>query len=127
MAGFVRLERLGGVIPKTVTARPRAGNPTPRAVETPSGLLNASTQVGGAVGLAVLVTIASRRAGHLSATGSDPLTAQLGGTHLAFFVGGVLIALAAVEAAVFIGRLRPAELPPMVVLEEHEDVRVTAR
>ncbi len=41
MAGFIRLERLGGVIPKTVTRRPRAGNPTPRTVETPSGLLNA--------------------------------------------------------------------------------------
>lgn len=41
MASFVRLERLGGVIPKTVTARPRAGNPTPRTVETASGLLNA--------------------------------------------------------------------------------------
>lgn len=41
MAGFLPLERLGGVIPKTVTARPRAGNPTPRTVETPSGLLNA--------------------------------------------------------------------------------------
>src|SRR2546421_5289354 len=41
MAGFVRLERLGGVIPKTVTFRPRAGNPTPRTVETASGLLNA--------------------------------------------------------------------------------------
>jgi dihydroorotate dehydrogenase (NAD+) catalytic subunit len=41
MAPFVRLERLGGVIPKTVTARPRAGNATPRTVETASGLLNA--------------------------------------------------------------------------------------
>ncbi len=41
MAGFIRLNRLGGVIPKTVTLRPRAGNPTPRTVETPSGLLNA--------------------------------------------------------------------------------------
>ncbi len=41
MAGFVRLDRLGGVIPKTVTLRPRVGNPTPRTVETPSGLLNA--------------------------------------------------------------------------------------
>jgi dihydroorotate dehydrogenase (NAD+) catalytic subunit len=41
MAGFIRLERLGGVIPKTVTLRPRAGNPTPRTVETASGLLNA--------------------------------------------------------------------------------------
>jgi dihydroorotate dehydrogenase (NAD+) catalytic subunit len=41
MAGFLHLDRLGGVIPKTVTARPRAGNPTPRTVETASGLLNA--------------------------------------------------------------------------------------
>ncbi len=41
MAGFVRLDRLGGVIPKTVTLRPRVGSPTPRTVETPSGLLNA--------------------------------------------------------------------------------------
>lgn len=41
MAGFVRLDRLGGVIPKTVTLRPRAGNATPRTVETASGLLNA--------------------------------------------------------------------------------------
>jgi dihydroorotate dehydrogenase (NAD+) catalytic subunit len=41
MVPFVRVERLGGVIPKTVTFRPRAGNPTPRTVETPSGLLNA--------------------------------------------------------------------------------------
>lgn len=41
MAGFVRLERLGGVIPKTVTFRPRPGNATPRTVETASGLLNA--------------------------------------------------------------------------------------
>ncbi|WP_233578584.1 dihydroorotate dehydrogenase [Tautonia sociabilis] len=41
MAGFVPLARLGGVIPKTVTAKPRAGNPTPRTVETASGLLNA--------------------------------------------------------------------------------------
>jgi dihydroorotate dehydrogenase (NAD+) catalytic subunit len=41
MTPFVRVERLGGVIPKTVTFRPRAGNPTPRTVETASGLLNA--------------------------------------------------------------------------------------
>jgi len=40
MAGFVELSRLGGVIPKTVTRHPRAGNPTPRTVETAAGLLN---------------------------------------------------------------------------------------
>src|SRR5262245_55110308 len=41
MAGFVQLNSLGGVIPKTVTYRTRAGNATPRTVETASGLLNA--------------------------------------------------------------------------------------
>lgn len=40
MAAFVPFSRLGGVIPKTITPQPRAGNPPPRTVETPSGLLN---------------------------------------------------------------------------------------
>src|SRR5919199_3530027 len=41
MAGLVDLSRLGGVIPKTVTVHPRAGNRPPRTVETASGMLNA--------------------------------------------------------------------------------------
>ncbi|HLJ93776.1 MAG TPA: dihydroorotate dehydrogenase [Gemmataceae bacterium] len=41
MAGMVDFARLGGIIPKTVTRRPRAGNPPPRTVETPAGMLNA--------------------------------------------------------------------------------------
>lgn len=41
MAGFVDLGRLGGIIPKTITKEPRAGNPPPRTIETPSGMLNA--------------------------------------------------------------------------------------
>lgn len=40
-AGIVRLERLGGIVPKTVTLAPRAGNRPPRIVETASGMLNA--------------------------------------------------------------------------------------
>lgn len=32
--------RLGGIVTKTVTIRPRAGNPPRRIVETPSGMLN---------------------------------------------------------------------------------------
>ncbi len=32
--------RLGGVVTKTVTRAPRSGNPPPRIVETPSGMLN---------------------------------------------------------------------------------------
>src|SRR2546425_11592177 len=41
MAGVVDFARLGGIIPKTVTKVARAGNPPPRTVETPSGMLNA--------------------------------------------------------------------------------------
>jgi dihydroorotate dehydrogenase (NAD+) catalytic subunit len=41
MAGVVDFARLGGIIPKTVTRQPRAGNLPPRTVETPSGMLNA--------------------------------------------------------------------------------------
>jgi dihydroorotate dehydrogenase (NAD+) catalytic subunit len=41
MAAFVDFAKLGGVIPKTVTHAPRAGNKPPRTVETASGMLNA--------------------------------------------------------------------------------------
>src|SRR5437763_12971541 len=41
MAPLVDFAKLGGIIPKTVTAQPRAGNPPPRTIETPSGMLNA--------------------------------------------------------------------------------------
>ena len=40
MAGLVDLTRLGGVIPKTITRQPRAGNAPWRTVETASGMLN---------------------------------------------------------------------------------------
>jgi len=40
MAGMVDLRRLGGLVPKTVTAQPRPGNPPPRTVETAAGMLN---------------------------------------------------------------------------------------
>lgn len=39
-AAFIDFRRLGGIVPKTVTPRPRAGNPPPRTVETSCGLLN---------------------------------------------------------------------------------------
>jgi dihydroorotate dehydrogenase (NAD+) catalytic subunit len=41
MAGSVDFAMLGGIIPKTVTKQPRAGNKPPRTVETASGMLNA--------------------------------------------------------------------------------------
>jgi dihydroorotate dehydrogenase (NAD+) catalytic subunit len=41
MAGLVDFARLGGIIPKTVTQKPRIGNPPPRTHETAAGMLNA--------------------------------------------------------------------------------------
>src|SRR2546427_5180537 len=38
---FFDISLLGGVITKTLTLQPREGNPAPRVVETPSGMLNA--------------------------------------------------------------------------------------
>jgi len=40
MAAYVRYDRLGGIIPKTITPLPRVGNAPPRTVETASGMLN---------------------------------------------------------------------------------------
>lgn len=40
MKSFVQFDRLGGIIPKTVTPTARAGNAPPRTIETRSGLLN---------------------------------------------------------------------------------------
>ncbi len=37
---LIDLRRLGGVVTKTITVRPRAGNPPPRIQELPFGLLN---------------------------------------------------------------------------------------
>lgn len=40
-ADYVDLEQLGGFVTKGLSLKPRAGNPTPRIVETPGGMLNA--------------------------------------------------------------------------------------
>lgn len=40
MAGLVDMARLGGILPKTITLQPRAGNRPPRTIETAAGMLN---------------------------------------------------------------------------------------
>ncbi|MCM2357102.1 MAG: dihydroorotate dehydrogenase [Geobacteraceae bacterium] len=40
-AAYVNLEEIGAIITKGLSLLPRAGNPTPRIVETPGGMLNA--------------------------------------------------------------------------------------
>jgi dihydroorotate dehydrogenase (NAD+) catalytic subunit len=41
LVDWIDLSSLGAVVTKTVTRQPRAGNPSPRTCETPSGMLNA--------------------------------------------------------------------------------------
>jgi MFS family permease len=75
-----------------------------------SGIVNTSFMMGGALGLAVLASLAASRTSSLRADGEDLLTSLTGGYHLAFAVGAVFAATAAVLGAVLLrsGQAEPA-------------------
>jgi MFS family permease len=56
-----------------------------------SGLFNTSQQVGGALGLAILSTLATSRTTHLSHTGVGAASALTRGYHVAFLVGAAMM------------------------------------
>src|SRR5204863_7661863 len=64
-----------------------------------SGLVNTSFMMGGALGLAILASLAASRTSSLKADGEGPVAALTGGYHAAF-LGGALFALAAVALGV---------------------------
>jgi MFS family permease len=64
-----------------------------------SGFVNTTVQVGGAIGLAVLATLAANHSDGLIAAGESAAEALNSGYHLAFVVGAVLTALAVLVAA----------------------------
>src|SRR5215216_3032 len=64
-----------------------------------SGLVNTSAQVGGAVGLAVLATLATERTPGLMTDGEAAMSALNAGFHLAYVVGAAVLAAALVIAA----------------------------
>jgi MFS family permease len=71
-----------------------------------SGLVNTTQQVGGALGLAVLATLAASRTDAAIADGADSPAALTAGYHAGFGVAAILVAVgAAVAAAV----LRPED------------------
>jgi EmrB/QacA subfamily drug resistance transporter len=68
-----------------------------------SGLVNTTLQVGGAIGLAVLATLATTRTDNLLADGESTASALTGGYRLAFLIGAALV-VAAIGVAVTVLR-----------------------
>ncbi len=83
-----------------------------------SGITNVSQQVAGALGLAVLGTIATNHSKTLQAGGHTVASSLVGGYHLAFAIGAVSVAVGIVTArAVLRTREAPAAAPPAPVSE----------
>ena len=64
-----------------------------------SGVVNTSFMMGGALGLAVLASVAASRTSHLLAAGHSHASALTGGYHVAFAIGAVFALTAAVLGA----------------------------
>jgi EmrB/QacA subfamily drug resistance transporter len=73
-----------------------------------SGVVNTAFMMGGALGLAVLASLAAARTDRLLALGADSLAALNGGYHIAFAIGAVFAAVAALLSAAL---LRAAPQP----------------
>src|SRR5262249_46321822 len=67
-----------------------------------SGVVNTGFMLGGALGLAVLASLAASRTGSLRADGEGPLAALVGGYHVAFVVGALFAAAAAALGALLL-------------------------
>jgi EmrB/QacA subfamily drug resistance transporter len=77
----------------------------PKDAGLASGIVNTAFMMGGALGLAVLASLAASRTSSLRASGHGDLSALVGGYHVAFVVGA---AFAATAAAVGVSLLRSA-------------------
>jgi EmrB/QacA subfamily drug resistance transporter len=73
-----------------------------------SGLVNTSRQVGGGLGLAVLITLATQRSSHLIGTGVQVPQALTEGFRLAYLICGALAATAAIVALTALPRTTAA-------------------
>jgi EmrB/QacA subfamily drug resistance transporter len=76
-----------------------------------SGLVNTSRQVGGGLGLAILVTLATSRSSHLIGTGHGVPQSLTDGFRLAYLIGGGLAAAAALMTFTALPRPDSALIP----------------
>jgi EmrB/QacA subfamily drug resistance transporter len=76
-----------------------------------AGLVNVGQQLGGALGIAILVGLANARSSDLLAQDASAAAAQVAGAHLAFAVGAGLCVVGALLALRWIVNLKPASLP----------------
>jgi EmrB/QacA subfamily drug resistance transporter len=90
---------------------------TPQDSGLASGLVNTSVQVGGAIGLAVLATLAAEHTDGLLADGQPAATALNAGFHLAYLIGAGLVAVAAVVALTVLRPRGAAADPAEVALQ----------
>jgi hypothetical protein len=74
-------------------------------------VVNTAFMMGGALGLAVLASLAAARTDHLVASGSDAVAALNGGYHVAFVVGAAFAVAAALVGAVLLRAGAPATAP----------------
>jgi EmrB/QacA subfamily drug resistance transporter len=82
-----------------------------------SGLINTSQQIGGALGIAMLSTIATSRTTDALATGTVPPQALVDGFHSAFVVGAVVAGLGLLAALTLVRR-DELEVPATVAVED---------
>jgi EmrB/QacA subfamily drug resistance transporter len=91
-----------------------------------SGLVNTSRLMGGALGLAVLSTIAASRTHAQLLSGVGTLSATSDGYQLAFVVGALLCLLGAVSSAVMLRRPKAAEAATAVEAAAPDSERALA-